>query len=107
MMTVAQILEAASKLSNEEQLALNKGLVEMIRSGRRVEQAIAGAGLKVGALAQFTCTKRNNYGLKTIKIESFNRARTCAVGWEVDKCGDRIPGGARWTVANTLLTLVG
>ena len=103
MMTISQILEAASHLTPEQQLALNKGLCEMIRSGRRVQATVASGAFAIGDVVRFDAKRK---GLKTIKISGWNRARTCAVGFECDAKGEKLPMAVRWTVATTLLSKV-
>ena len=100
-MTLSQIINAASELSREQQLALNKALVEMIRSERRVTLALAGAQFKIGQIVRFNAKTR---GIKTMQIEKFNRAGTAVVGFELREDGSK--SITRWTVATTLCTAV-
>lgn len=102
-LTVAQLVQSAAQLTIEQQLALNKALCQMIKSGRRVQAAVAGSEFRIGDVVRFNAKTR---GIRTIKIEKFNRAGTAVVGWEVDAQGVRIPFGTRWTVANTLCSKV-
>lgn len=103
-LTVAQLVQSAAQLTVEQQLALNKALCQMIKSGRRVQAAVAGSEFRIGDVVRFNAKTR---GIRTIKIEKFNRAGTAVVGWEVDAQGVRLPYGTRWTVANTLCSKVG
>lgn len=102
-MTLSQILEAASHLSPEQQLALNKGLCEMIRRDRRVKASVIGSQFFPGMIVRFNAKSK---GIKTIKIEKFNRAGTCVVGYECNAQGEKSPFAVKWTVANTLCTKV-
>lgn len=103
-MTLSQILNAASDLSVEQQLALNKALCEMIKSQRRQKLALVGAAFRIGQIVRFNAKTK---GMKSIKIEKFNRAGTAVVGFEVNTKGEREPFGTRWTVANSLCSIVG
>jgi hypothetical protein len=101
---VAQLAVQMQYLSVDEMLALNKALVDMIKTKRRVQQAVVGSSFSIGQIVQFDGKRK---GIKHIKIENFNRARTAVVGYEVDpKTGERTPFGVRWTVTNTLCTKV-
>lgn len=103
-MTISQILEAASQLSSEQQLALNKGLCEMIRSGRKIKAAVASGAFSIGDVVRFNAKRK---GIKTMKISGWNRARTAAVGYECLAGGHQGDGPKiRWTVATTLLSKV-
>lgn len=100
---VAQLAVQAQTLSVDEMLALNKALCDMIKTKRRVQQAVVGADLQPGQIVRFDAKTK---GIKHIKIEKFNRARTCVVGFEVDPKTGAKTGLTRWTVANTLCTKV-
>ena len=102
-MTLSQLITAASDLSTEQQLALNKALCELIRSNRKVNAAIASGNFQIGDVVRFDAKRK---GLKIIKISGWNRARTCAVGHECSHDGTPTPMGVRWTVATTLLSKV-
>ena len=103
-MNISQILEAASQLSVEQQLALNKGLCELIKRNRRVQAAVTGTQFVPGMVVRFNAKSK---GFKNIKIEKFNRAGTCVVGYEVHpETGLKQLPAVRWTVANTLCTKV-
>ena len=99
-MTVAQIAAQMQNLSVDEMLALNKALIDMIKSKRRVQQAVVGSAFSIGDIVRFDAKRK---GIKFIKIENFNRARTAVVGREIDPATNEIsPLAVRWTVANTL-----
>jgi hypothetical protein len=102
-MTLSQLINAAAELSTEQQLALNKALCELIRSNRKVNAAIASGAFSIGDVVRFDAKRK---GLKMIKITGWNRARTCAVGFECNNLGERNPLSTRWTVATTLLSKV-
>ena len=50
---VAQLAVQAQTLSVDEMLALNKALCNMIKSKRRVQQAVVGADLQPGQIVRF------------------------------------------------------
>lgn len=102
-MTISQILAAASVMSVTEQLIINKGLCEIIRRGRTVAKITSGAAFVPGMIVCFDAKRK---GIKTIKIEKFNRAGTAVVGFECNAQGEKLPGSNRWTVANTLCSKV-
>ena len=102
--TVAQIATQMQNLSVDEMLALNKALVNMIKSKRQVQQAIVGSSFSIGDVVRFDAKRK---GIKMIKIENFNRARTAVVGREVDpKTMEAAAWATKWTVANTLCVKV-
>ena len=97
---VAQLATQAQNLSVDEMLALSKALCDMIKSKRRVQQAVVGSAFSIGDIVRFDA-KRG--GVKYIKINNFNRARTAVVGREINPTTkDFLSGGSKWTVANTL-----
>ena len=96
---VAQLAANMQTLSVDEMLALNKALVDMIKTKRRVQQAVVGSAFSIGDIVRFDAKRK---GVKYIKIENFNRARTAVVGYEVDPATGAKNGLTRWTVANTL-----
>ena len=102
-MNITQLLEAASKLSYEDQRALNHGLCEIMKRSSRVKATIVGASFVPGMLVRFDAKRK---GIKTIKIDTFNRAGTAVVGYEVNAQGEKLPFGMRWTVATTLCSKV-
>lgn len=103
-MTVAQIAAQMQNLSVDEMLALNKALCDMIKSKRRVQQAVVGSAFSIGDIVRFDGKRK---GIKFIKIEGFNRARTAVVGYEVDPFTKQTTALAtKWTVSNTLCSKV-
>lgn len=76
MNTISSILTAAASLSVEQQLALNKGLCEMIKRNRRVQAAVVGTQFVPGDVVRFNAKTR---GIKHIVINGFNRAGTAVV----------------------------
>lgn len=98
--TVAQLVSLARNLNTDEMFALNKALVEMIKSQRRLLQAVVGSSFAIGDVVRFDAKSK---GIKHIKIEGFNRARTAVVGREIDPVTKTaVPFATKWTVANTL-----
>ena len=102
-MTISQLLNAAAELSTEQQLALNKGLCELIRSKRKLNATVASGNFSIGDVVRFDAKRK---GMKVIKISGWNRARTCAVGYECSHDGTPTAMPTRWTVATTLLSKV-
>ena len=103
-MTITQLIIEMQKLTEAEQLVLNKSLVQMIRNGRKAEQSAAINKFNTGDIVIFMCSKRNFYGMKRIRIDKFNRAGTAVVGYEVNAKGDRLPDGPRWTVSSNIIS---
>ena len=103
MNTISSILSAAASLSVEQQLALNKGLCELIKRNRRAQAAVAGAQFVPGDVVRFNTKTR---GIKHIVINGFNRAGTAVVGYECYPNGQLMSGGLRWTVSNNICTKV-
>ena len=105
-MTLSQILLAASQLSVEQQLELNKGLCEMIRRSRRAQATVLAAKFVPGQIIRFVKSGRGRHaGLHYVKVDGFNRAGTCIVGYECDAQGNKLPLAVKWTVATTSCTL--
>jgi hypothetical protein len=102
MMTIGQILEAANQLTPAQMLELNKHLCELIRNKRRATAAVVGTAFVPGMVVRFNAKTK---GMKHIKIEKFNRAGTCVVGYECDASGNKV-GFVKWTVANTICVKV-
>ena len=96
---VAKLVDEMQKLNVEQQLALNKALVALIKGKRKAQAAAVGSQFNIGQIVVFNAKTR---GIKRIKIEKFNRAGTAVVGWECDTSGVKFAGGQRWTVATTL-----
>lgn len=105
-----EILLAISKLPHAEQLALHRDFTATLNrnlKAQHVAKAAAAANTFVpGQIVSWYSNKRSNPGTKFMKIEKFNRAGTAAVGPLTDRDGNVIPGGARWTVATTLLKAI-
>jgi hypothetical protein len=108
-MTTKALQTAANltaEMTSDELLALNKIICDIIKSQRKMKLAVAGSSFGTGDIVSFY-GKGRNAGIHYIKINTFNRARTSAVGYECNADGsapDRLT--MKWTVANTLLTLV-
>lgn len=103
MNTISSILTAAATLSVEQQLALNKGLCEMIKRNRRLQAASVGTQFVPGDVVKFNAKTR---GIKYLVIEKFNRAGTSVVGHECSAQGVVHAGAVRWTVSNNLCAKV-
>ena len=102
--TISQILEAASKLTVDSQLELNRSLCDLIKRGRRNQQAQASILFTPGMVVRFDAKSR---GIKHIKIEKFNRAGTAVVGYECNPDGtSKAAQGPRWTVSSTCCSKV-
>ena len=95
---ILSILAQATTLSNEDQLMLNKLLVENIRRSRKVEAVKVGMKFNIGDKVMFDA-KRN--GLITIVIDGFSRDGSKIKGTQVGG----IRSGCRWTVGNTVTSL--
>lgn len=105
--SIATILAQAAQLSVEDQLLLNKGLCDMIRRGRKVQQATTAMKFVPGNVIKFFKSGRGrNAGTHYVRVEGFNRAGTCIVGYECDANGNKLPLSPKWTVASTVCTLV-
>jgi hypothetical protein len=98
-MTLSQILDAASKLSTEQQLELNRALCVLIKNKRKVAAAVAGTKFYPTQVVSFNAKTR---GIKFMKIEKFNRAGTAVVGRECHSNGTPMEHGVRWTVSTNL-----
>jgi hypothetical protein len=97
-MTLSSLIASASELSIEQQLELNRALVQLIKNKRRVDAVVTGSKFFPGQLVTFDAKTR---GQKIIKIEKFNRAGTAVVGREHNAQGVQT-STMRWTVSANL-----
>jgi hypothetical protein len=97
------VMDLLSKLAVDEQIQVYSSLYNMIKHGQRVNAAKAGASFLIGQIVKFDDKKTRS--TKFIRIEKFNRAGTCVVGYECDKDGSN-KTNMRWTVANSFCTVV-
>ena len=102
-MTVSALITEMAKLPENQQLILNKALVDLIRRNRKIKAAVEGTKFLIGDVVRFDAKRK---GIKFIKIEKFNRAGTAVVGYECDKDGFRFQTATRWTVATTLCSKI-
>jgi hypothetical protein len=107
-MNIQSILTQLAALSIDDQRAVNRHLVDMIKRKQRGQMIAASAKLNIGQIVRFTKPGRGrNAGTHFIKIESFNRAGTAVVGHEVDPTTkQQKPFSPRWTVSTTSCTVV-
>jgi hypothetical protein len=98
---VVQVLTSinALKMSDADLVALNKGLIMLIKAQRSAKAFVAGTQFVPGQIVTFRTKTR---GTKRIKIEKFNRAGTCVVGKECLADGTILVASAKWTVGATL-----
>lgn len=96
-------IKAIEALTAEELNALVPYWKQAAKMKRSIVGAVKSAEFKHGDVLGWFSTKRTHYGQRFLKLENFNRARTCVVGYECDDKGERKPFGAKWTVAITML----
>jgi hypothetical protein len=101
-MALSSLISSAAELSIDQQLELNRALVQMIKNKRRVAAVVVGSKLLPGQLVTFNAKTRSQ---KIIKIEKFNRAGTAVVGREHNAKGEQT-STMRWTVPVTLCTVI-
>lgn len=78
---------------------VNANVVNLVNRKMRNLSAEAGASLRIGQVVKFDGKSR---GIKTIKIQKFNRAGTCVIGLECNEKGVVLNDHFKWTVANSL-----
>lgn len=101
---ILAILAAVRTLSEDELRLLNKSIVEQIKHKNTVRAHAAGANINIGDVVSFDGGRRR--GVRYLRVEGFNRARTSVKGPETNALGEVMPFGDRWTVANNLCTKV-
>lgn len=107
MTNLQNVLSSVNALTLEEKRALNRALVEMINTEVRVASAVKSAQFNIGDVVTFYKSGHGRHaGTHYVKVMGFNRARTSIVGPEVDKNGNEIGFGPRWTVACTQVSVV-
>ena len=99
-MTFNELLDEinTSVLTLDQLTALNKLIILKFKNVKRTNQVVSAqkSDIKIGDIVRFDAKTR---GFKTIKVQTWNRAGTCVVGFEVDNDGVQIIGKAKWTVS--------
>ena len=95
---ILEILAQASKLSHEDQLELNRLLVEGIRRNRKIKAIQNGSKYNIGDKVMFDAGRK---GLITMVVNGFSRDGSKIKG--VQQGGLR--AGCEWTVGLTVQSL--
>lgn len=78
----------------------------------KTKRSITGAKIvesskvQIGQIVCWDSEKRNDYGRHYLTVSNFNRAMTCAVGFECDANGKQLFPQKKWTVALTFLKAI-
>jgi hypothetical protein len=95
---ILNILSQVSALSMEDQLELNKALVENIRRARKISAIQIGQKFNIGDKVMFDAGRK---GLITMQITGFSRDGSKIKGPQIGG----LRSGVNWTVGNTVTSL--
>lgn len=104
----AAAIAALNALTSDELNALVPYWKQISKTKRSITgaKAVESGSVQIGQLVCWDSTKRSDPGRHYLTVTNFNRAMTCAVGFECDATGKQLLPQRKWTVALTFIKAV-